>query len=171
MKTQEVIELRGHHLLKLWEYVDVLNKYSGYLPEAGGYTCPDWERTYIKSEINAFAYTPEQNLMFRTNLFRILHEPNLQVRVTDSHDCVCKDCDHKFHPHFPKKLNPVCESAPAYDRETLERFGLEVGKVYSAREICDKVLDNPNPKVRERGWQGKYSRETMRVMEELAIPF
>ncbi len=145
MTEQDIIEIRGHHLLRVPDYVKVLRQYPAYLEEEGG-SCPDWERTFIKNEINSFGFNEEDNVKNRAIFHRMLKNPNLLVKLIDDYDALCSDCSQrpkKEEEQGPNSCN-IKLNAVQDDRETLGKLGFKIGKTYTSREVLDKVFTRFN---------------------------
>ena len=117
----KTIKIRGHHLRSLRVMMQkgttniVVSR--EWPPSFGG---------------DLMAYTPEMALLYKNIYKAMIENPKLKVEITYSLDDICSIC--------PKK-NSKCREVDA-DRYVANKYGLVENRVYSFKEIIDKLKSN-----------------------------
>jgi len=124
------IKLRGHHLYQLYSYFrydrhndfGLIKRIASFLTGKSRY-----------GNIARFGYTPEQIASTKRTLGKILDNPEIKVQIVDSYDDICSTC----------RGYGCGDNVQVKDAKSAEFMGLEIGREYTAKEICDRLfIDN-----------------------------
>jgi len=117
------IKMRGHHLLEMYKHVKELEELSN--SENGK------EKAWQIGMINGMAYGREFGDYMLKTLSMPITNPFGYIEIVEGLDDLCAKCPIKSE-------NCLRESLMKEDKESLGKYGFEVGKSYSARRIFMK---------------------------------
>ncbi len=120
----DTIQLRGHHIRELVRYYDTV------LKALRGEVDPQ------NLEFNRFVYTDQFSKRVGRIFSKIAFE-NIPVEIVDGLDAIClSGC-----PYLPTNRETLClsEDLARQDKEELQKYGLEVGKIYMSQDLMDKI--------------------------------
>jgi len=127
---EDVIELRGHHIDVLAEFY--FRRLENEANKSDSIYAPKHETILGRS----FLYTEETSKKHTALYELMLGNPDLQIQLVDGADSVCRLCN---------RLSEPCGSNPSQeeidqDRDSAEQFGLEFGRLYTVREVLEKII-------------------------------
>ncbi|MDI6806241.1 MAG: DUF1284 domain-containing protein [Candidatus Aenigmarchaeota archaeon] len=111
----DIIELRGHHL-------DMLLNYLFNRPT---------QKEFLE-DIQQYGHGRKHNLRMYKILRRVVEGDGIKVRVVDYLDEICKGCD---------KYTDRCKTFKD-SKEEVNVYGLNMGKVYNSDEIVEAIFKN-----------------------------
>ena len=114
------LKLRGHHIATF--AID----YWGY---------KEYEKGKSPLDLLGLIYGQRMKELFDNVCSLLKSRPDTQVEIVDGLDSLCKS--------YCPELTPECSQIElnSEDAFTLQKYGLEVGGIYTAREIVQRVRD------------------------------